>query len=168
MRYLFLTVFSLWTAMLPELEEVRSGFKLAIDNSSSAEALYDQLSGTDKKTPVLYAYRGATRALMAKHSNNPYTKLEYVKEGSEILDQAVIANPNAMEIRYLRYTMESNVPNFLPYRKHVEQDKSRILTELLSHPEELDPWLKTELAAYMLKNAQIDSDIRAKLQALLN
>ncbi|MBI1223152.1 MAG: hypothetical protein GC180_11155 [Bacteroidetes bacterium] len=163
---IFLTACLFWTT--PELGNVRSAFSEAIEKEDKAVALDASLKQITKEVPVIYAYKGAVHCVLAKFRLNPYSQLELVRQGSECLDEAVREAPNNLEIRYLRYSVESNLPAILPYRKHIEQDRGRILYELSVHSKEIEPWLRKELAAYMLKNAQIDSQIRNQLEDLLN
>ena len=110
----------------PELNSVRSSYKKSVYSEKETEILLKSLKNIDENIPVLYAYKGALTALSAKFSANPYTKLERVRLGSEMLDMSVIKEPNNIEIRYLRYSIEVNVPTVLPYRTHIKQDESRM------------------------------------------
>src|SRR5687768_15529971 len=89
---------------IPEIGEVRAKYRKAIYSESETEAALELMKEVSKKEPLLYAYKGALTALLAKHAFNPYTKLEKVKEASAILDEAVSTDPGHIEIRYLRYS----------------------------------------------------------------
>ena len=48
--------------------------------------------------------------------------------------QAVSIDPQNPEVRFLRFSVESNLPAFLGLSKHVDEDKEMLLNAALSHP----------------------------------
>ncbi len=153
----------------PSITEVRKSYTEAIDNEDKAESLYQALNTSQAKADaLLLAYCGATRALMAKHAVNPYSKLKYLKEGSALLNSAVDKNPTQIEVRYLRYSVEKNVPDFLDYRQHLESDKKVIVDAILAGKHGLDKPILKNVVAYMLKNAELDGATKAKLNKLIS
>lgn len=79
------------------------------------------------KLPVFEAYIGIGNLFMAKHSGNPFSKLSYFKSGKNYLETAVSKAPESLEIRFLRYTTQMEMPNFLGYNKNISEDKRFIL-----------------------------------------
>lgn len=149
---------------IPTLSEVRSSYTKSIDDEDEAERLFDRLNTSEAKADaLLLAYCGATRALMAKHSINPYTKLKCLKEGSAMLNSAVEKSPKHIEVRYLRYSVEYNVPDFLDYRQHLAVDKKCIVDGIIAGSHGLTKAVLKDIVAYMLKNAELDAATKAKL-----
>lgn len=151
---------------IPDIDQVRAKYKKAIDSEPETEAGLKLMETVSKKDPLLYAYKGAFTALLAKHASNPYTKLEKVKQASAILDEAVTADKDHAEVRYLRYSMEKNIPSFLPYREHIDQDEDKIVAALTKKTDGLSPELKKEIVAFMLKNAQLEPEEKMLLESL--
>ena len=85
-----------------------------------------------------------------------------------MLDDAVIVASGNIEIRYLRYSIEKNLPSFLPYRKHIAQDETRILNALLEKKDALEPHVRSEVIQYMLKNAQLSPEKKTSLEEMVN
>ena len=81
----------------------------------------------DTKLPIYEAYIGIANLLMAKHSGNPFSKLSYLKKGKKHLEPAVIKEPKNLEIRFLRFTTQNEMPAFLGYNKNITEDKKFIL-----------------------------------------
>jgi len=150
-----------------DIASIRKSFKTAIYSKEEATKLLDELENTTANQPLKYAYKGATYALLAQFQVNPYSKLESVKKGSTILDDAVIAASGDIEIRYLRYSIEKNLPSFLPYRKHLAQDETRILYALIEKKDGLEPDVRNEVIQYMLKNAQLSPENKTRLEELV-
>lgn len=151
---------------IPDIDQVRAKYKKAIDSEEETESALKLMEAVTKKETLLYAYKGAFTALLAKHATNPYTKLEKVKQASTILDEAVTADTEHTEIRYLRYSIEKNIPSFLPYREHIDQDEDKIIAALIKKTDGLSPALRKEIAAFMLKNAQLEPDEKKLLESL--
>jgi len=151
-----------------DLSVIRKAYSEAIYSEKKTEKLLDDLESITVQTPTLYAYKGATHAIYAKFLLNPSSKLEKVKKGTAMLDDAVIADSDNMEIRYLRYSIEKNIPSFLPYRKHIEQDEVRIINALIAGNDALSPEIRSEVIQYMLKNAQLSPENKRDLEKLVN
>lgn len=151
---------------LPDIEAVRASYKKAIDSEAETETALKRMETVSKTSPLLYAYKGAFTALLAKHASNPYTKLDKVRQASAILDEAVMADAAHIEIRYLRYSIEKNVPAFLPYRAHIAQDEEKIVAALSQKTDGLSEAVKKEVAAFMLKNAQLEPQEKKLLESL--
>lgn len=161
MRYLLVALAAL---TLSSIDSVRSSYKKAIDDSDIADELYESLDTVTKNSPLLLAYKGAVSAVRAKHAYSPYSKLSYVKEGYGYLNEAVTADSSNLEIRYLRYSIEFNIPSFLPYRDHLQKDKASIITKLLSKNQSLKLSIQKEIADFMIKNAELDAATKEQLK----
>ncbi len=95
-----------------------------------AEALvgYTEKVGQDA-APLLRAYRGAGLATTANCTNWPMAKLSRFREGKGLLEGAVTDLPGSLEVRFLRYTIQNNIPGFLGY-DNLEEDQEFILDRL--------------------------------------
>ncbi len=114
-----------------DIQHLRNEFNIAITNKENANKLYFQLSALKPaKNTLQYAYLGATEALLAKHAINPFSKLSYVNSAMRKLNMAVELNKNDIEIRYMRFSVESNMPAYLGYNEHIEVDKNILITGL--------------------------------------
>jgi tetratricopeptide (TPR) repeat protein len=123
----------LFASNMSDINYIRKEFNLAIDDAKRANSLYNQLLQLKPASNTLqYAYLGATEAILAKHAFNPFSKLGYVNSALEKLNRAVDLNRNDVEVRYMRYSVESNMPSYLGYSKHVEADKQMIIKTLSS------------------------------------
>lgn len=136
MRLLFIPCFLLYYApsigsIINDIDQVRLAFNLAVEDGKKASILYDQLSQMKPANNTLhYAYLGATEALLAKHSINPFSKLSYVNSALVKLNKAVVLNSTNIEIRYMRFSVEVNMPAYLGYSKHIGEDKLVLLEGL--------------------------------------
>jgi len=116
--------------LLPQLKpaHTRHQLTLALNNSRVTDSLYNSLSTLKTKTPLDIGYLGALEALKAKHAWNPYSKLKYLKLSEKTFGNAVAADPHNIEIRFLRFSVEHNVPAFLGDNKHLYADREEMIS----------------------------------------
>jgi len=160
----FLILFICFGIQFPSLETVRENYANSIESESAAESLYKSLEDADSKTPIFLAYKGAVRAVMAKHAFLPNTKYSCAKEGVKWLNEAVKSNAENTEIRYLRYSIEKNLPTFLGFELHLESDQSFIVKQLLNKSHGLDKKMFNLVRDYMVKKAKLTSETKMQLK----
>jgi hypothetical protein len=76
------------------------------------------------------AYIAACTLMKAKLSFFPITKYRYFKAGTALLDQAILNDINNIEIRYLRFIFQSEIPKFLGYNRNINEDYTMIITNI--------------------------------------
>ncbi len=131
--FILLTNTLLSASNMNDIKQLRQEFNLAIEDSKKASNLYEELLQLKPASNTLqYAYLGATEALLAKHSFNPFSKLSYVNNALAKLNKAVALSDNNIEIRYMRFSVEANMPAYLGYSKHVVDDKNMLIQGLKS------------------------------------
>ena len=54
--------------------------------------------------------------------NNPIEKLIYFNKGKELLEDAINQDPKSVELKFLRYSIQQNLPKFLLYHDNIEKD----------------------------------------------
>lgn len=139
-----------------ELNTVRTTFEKAKDNKEYAEKLKTQTESKEKA--ILKAYHGTAWAFLAKHNSNPYKKLEYVKKGLEFLNSAVLSDAADIEIRFLRFAVEENIPVIVSFTSHIEADKSMLLSNL----KPTHSYYAT-IKGYLLKSTKLSQEEKDKL-----
>ena len=108
-------------------ELLHSVYMQAIESEQVCDSLLKMTADIDlEQKPLLFAYHGAALMLKAKHRINPFKKYAFFTEGKEVLELAIAANPNHIEMRVLRYTLQKEVPKFLEYYKNIEEDRQII------------------------------------------
>ncbi len=125
---LLLVGFSIPAAFSYDINKIRKDYVDAVTNEKTATRLYGELQSIKNPSPLILAYLGASDAIRAKHSWNPVNKLGFLKKGCKTLDQAVSLSPNQLEIRFLRFSLEHYLPDFLGYSKHLEEDRKKLIS----------------------------------------
>ncbi len=130
---LYIVLFSTAMVQAQDLKSLRETYPQAVQDSAIATELGEQLAGVDEGSkPVLLAYKGAVLTLKARFSKKKSDKKEFFKEGVGLIEAAIAAEPENLEIRYLRLGVQENSPRFLGYHKNIEEDKDFILKNYAS------------------------------------
>jgi len=142
---------TLVNAKVPTIKDVRIMLHNATSNEEACNKLISMLVPfNETNNPLLYGYRGGATMLMAKHAFNPFSKLSYFKKGKNILENAIKADRNNVELRFLRYTIQTNVPGFLNYNSDKNLDRA-FISQSLSKLK--DQELHKIISAYLLKHS---------------
>ncbi|MCF8368153.1 MAG: hypothetical protein K9G76_03865 [Bacteroidales bacterium] len=113
-----------------EIEKVRMLYFEKWIGECGAEALTDYLSDITHKNDALFrVYKGAAIATTANCEFLPWKKLKNFNEGRHYLESAVRDEPENLEVRFIRFTIQTNIPAFLGY-DNINEDKTFILKQL--------------------------------------
>lgn len=143
------------------LEFIRSQYPKAKESSELTDQLYHELSGISEEINVLAAYKGAVSALKADFAKGIRNKKEFIKEGTKLLDHAVAAEPENVEIRYLRLTVQENAPKIVGYHGNIDEDKEVIKNRF--HSLESDS-LKAVIRGFIEISSSFDKDEKSEFQ----
>ncbi len=139
-------------ANVPAIKEVRIMLHKATSNEQACTKMIGLLEPFNETNyPLLFGYRGGATMLMAKHAFNPFSKLSYFKKGKLMLESAIKADHTNVELRFLRYTIQTNVPGFLNYKSDKNLDKTFISQSL---PKLKDQELKKIIIEFLLKHSK--------------
>lgn len=151
------------------LQQARDLFFSGWEEDCGAEDLYDLLEDVDVgDDPLLLAYRGAATSTMAGCAFLPTGKLRYFLNGKSEIEQAVDLDPWNAEIRFLRYSVQTNIPHFLDY-DDTEEDKEIIINALKEMNVTENNDLRRHILEYMMETAdRLNDDDREILSKLLD
>ena len=133
-----------------EKAPLSTSFFEASANQAKRAEFHDFLKSVKSKSTVLRAYYGASKALMAEVVSNPYSKLSYFKEGKELIEDAIKSDPNDAELRYVRFMIQQNTPDFLDYNGEMERDFAYLKTSI-QNSEMKTTWM-LEFSQYLKAN----------------
>jgi hypothetical protein len=122
-------ILSLITAFLfffqNDLDALR--YSYAKSNSSAANTaafinVAEKQTGSD---PVTLGYKAAAKIMEAKIAKQ--NRKQLVKTGATNLESIIKANPNNIELRVIRLSVQENIPKIVGYRGSLKDDKAFIL-----------------------------------------
>lgn len=141
----------LWVSFVgnPDLASIRKMYPNVTKSDSNAKEFSEKLSGisnNDDKT--LVAYKAASILLDSKFEKKLNDKIERFKEGAKLLESTIKSEPNNIEIRMIRLSIQENVPGITGYKKNIKEDK-KYLTE---HYADQNGTLKEYLKDFVLQS----------------
>jgi hypothetical protein len=114
--------------------EVRELLTDSGENKEKSTKLYDKIGNYSGDNAVLIAYKAAAYALKAKYATNPFKKLKFIKTSSKFFDEAVQRDDKNLEIRFVRFAVETKTPAKVNLSKHVEEDKNILIQAIRDYP----------------------------------
>lgn len=148
---------------VPVLDKVRNHFP-AINSLEEAEFYLKLLE--NEKSPESKAYYAAMLFMKSKYVKFPLTKYKYFKKGKSFLDQLIQDNKPNVEMRYLRFVFQNEMPNFLNYNSNIQED-FLVITKGIEKSD-----LNREFKHKMLKNMLLVKNVTAnqttQIKLLLN
>lgn len=128
---LLLLMFPLFfTSSAVTIHDARKAYDEAIDKEESGKQFLSLVAKENITDPLLLGYVGAVKMIMAKHYFNPWTKLHSYNEGKDLLETSIKVLSGNAELRFIRFSIQSNSPKFLNYYMHLEEDKRFLLDHL--------------------------------------
>jgi hypothetical protein len=132
-----------------KINEVRKLYYQAAVNEDAAVRLKKMLTEVnDNSDAIFVCYKGASQMLDAKYAFNPITKLNRFKKGKTMMEKAINKDPNHLEMRFIRFSIQTNLPSFLGYNNWIESDKKLLL---LQTSKTKDEDLKLKISNYLVK-----------------
>ncbi|OWP63008.1 hypothetical protein CDA63_11555 [Hymenobacter amundsenii] len=139
LKYLFLTLFLTFSTLVSTeanpyaVPHLRRQYQQAATNKEAGEKFHKFMAAYTQQNAVVLAYKAAAEAIRARDASM-FNKLTYVQQASKQFEQAVKLDADNPEIRFLRLSVESNLPSFLGLSQHVDEDRQFLLDTLLNHP----------------------------------
>lgn len=153
MTFLFIILLNTFIAN-PSISEVRKLYAVASTDETSFNKLKNLLEKETKRTAILDGYYGSTLMIEANYLVNPFSKLSAFNNGKTILEKAIKTDPNNVELRYLRFTIQSEAPSILNYNANLKEDKKIMLEKYKSLT---DITLKKNISSYLLNSKDLTS-----------
>ena len=127
---LIFLVFAVNQATL-SVREVREQYFRSADSGPQAakfEQMLEQVKESD--SPSLVAYKGAAEMLKAKTLLSPVNKMSCFTKGKKLIEGAVARDTLNVEARFIRYSIQVNLPGFLDYKRDIKADRALVETSL--------------------------------------
>lgn len=145
---------------LPSINEIRGLYEKSLKSEEDCQKLIDILKSY-KGNPLYLGYSGCATMMMAKHVFRPFSKLSYFKEGKIMLEEAIKTDYKNFELRFLRFTAQTNMPSFLGYNDSIEPDKRFMLD---SFSQIKDANLKEYVIPALQKSKELTQSEKEKLR----
>lgn len=118
-----------------DIKELRRLLNEGKESEKPANELFNKVGKYSGEDALLLGYKASAYALRAKYSGNPLKKLKSIKTASRIFNSSVAKDGKSLEIRFMRYAVETQTPKSLHLSKHVTEDKTMLLEALQHYPQ---------------------------------
>ena len=164
---LSLSHFSLMSATTPlDPATLRRHYEAAAADKTAGEKFYQLLADYQASDALVLAYKAAAEAIRARDASM-FNKLTYVQQAARTFEQAVALDSENPEIRFLRFSVESNLPAFLGLSKHVDEDRTLLLKSALTYPKSaLDADAFRTVRSFLVDRGHVNEDEARQLSKL--
>lgn len=104
------------------LDVVRANYSNLVSEKELCEKMIADLMETKNNSATHLAYLGGLQTIWANHVFNPIGKLNTFKEGKKNIEQAIKKEPDNVELRFIRLSVQKNAPAFLGYNSNINAD----------------------------------------------
>lgn len=133
----------------PDLTSIRKMYADVAKSESNAKEFSEKLSAVSSNDDkILVAYKAASILLDSKFEKRLRDKMDRFKEGAKLLEATIKNDPNNIEMRMIRLSIQENVPGITGYKKNIKEDK-KYLTD---HYGEQNATLKEYLKDFVLQS----------------
>ena len=138
MKYILVLLFFVnLTNAQSDVKEVRKIFLLSSDSQLKCSQLNKMTSEKVNESPIYHSYNIVSKIIESKYLINPLKKVKVFKENTKRLDSLLVIYPKILEIRFLRYSIQSNAPKILGYTNFVSEDYEFIMKNISYADEDL-------------------------------
>ncbi len=113
------------------IEDIRDAYKTCNESKEKTEQFYELTQkGLQNKGAIYQAYHGAALALKASFSWNPFSKISYFNKATRMIDEAILSEPDNIELRMIRLSIQTNSPKITGYYNNLEEDKDYVFDNI--------------------------------------
>lgn len=112
------------------IEQLRKAFHSSVLHPDQLSTFLSALEEIQTPSPIEQAYLGAAEALKARASWNPIMKISHLSKFRDLINEALQEDASNLEIRFLRYSIEFNIPKLLRSEESMHEDKNIILSNI--------------------------------------
>jgi hypothetical protein len=115
-------MFFLASSNASDLDVVRANYNKVASDKKLCKVMISELEKTKDNSATHLAYLGASQTIWANHVFSPISKLNTFKLGKENIEKAIETEPDNVELRFIRLSIQKNAPGFLGYKSNLKED----------------------------------------------
>ncbi|ASW75620.1 hypothetical protein IQ37_13480 [Chryseobacterium piperi] len=110
-----------------DLEALRNSYAKANQSNANTQAFITIAEKQSASDPVTVGYKAAAQIMEAKVTTEKGKRKTFVKTGATSLENVIKNNPNTIELRVIRLSVQENIPKIVGYHSSLKDDKTFIL-----------------------------------------
>jgi len=111
-----------------DLDALRNAYSKANLSNEGAKNFIEFAEKSSSSDPLTKGYKAAAEILEAKVTTEKNKRKSFVKSGATDLEAVIKSNPNNVELRVIRMSVQENIPKIVGYSKNLKVDKTYILS----------------------------------------
>jgi hypothetical protein len=125
---------------------------------------YNALNNAEESNAVVIAYKGVAIAMYAEVVKEVSTKFDYFNRGKALIEKAIQKDFYNPEIRFLRYSVQAEVPWVVGYSSNLEEDAQIILNALKQNKVDRSSPFWKKAILFMIKSDELSSELENELK----
>lgn len=98
----------------------------ANEDAANCKEFLEVMTENKNESSTAMGYYALATMLQAKLYGNPFTKLSYFNKGKKILEASIQDHSENVELRFLRFAVQTEVPGILLYFDKIDEDKTML------------------------------------------
>ncbi len=122
------------------LDLIRANYDKMFLDRELCEKMIDELDREKNNSATYLGYLGGLQTIWANHVFSPISKWNTFKKGKGNIEQAIKIEPDNVELRFIRLSIQKNIPSFLGYKSNIDEDiefikknRNQICIEILNN-----------------------------------
>lgn len=125
-----------------DLEALRNAYSKANSSNEGAKNFIELADKKNSSDPITSAYKAAAQILEAKITTDKNKRKSFVKTGATSLESVIKNNPNNIELRVIRMSVQENIPKIVGYSKNLQDDKAFIISNYSTQNKALKTYIR--------------------------
>ena len=131
-----------------DLDALRNAYSKANTSNEGAKNFIELADKSSSSDPLIKGYKAAAKILEAKVTTEKNKRKSFVKSGATELETVIKSNPNNVEMRLIRMSIQENIPKIVGYSKNLKEDKAFIISNYAKQ----NPALKTHIKKFAMQS----------------
>lgn len=122
------------------LNQIRKNYDRFVSDKELCRKTVSELEKTKTSSATFVGYLGALQTIQANHVVSPISKLKTFNKGKKNIELAIKKEPDNIELRLIRLSVQKNAPAFLGYQSSIQEDlafirknKSQVKSDVLKN-----------------------------------
>lgn len=158
LRQLLASILLLCTLQMSSQVSVLRDYYFKAGAKEGISAFYNYTKNITPANAVELAYKGVAEAMYAEVVKGVGDKFAYFDRGKALIEQAIAQDVYNPEIRFLRFSVQAEVPMIVGYRDKIAEDGWKVIGALktnMMNPKD-DFWKKA--IRFMLDSGELDNN----------
>lgn len=125
-----------------DIEELRNSYAKANQSVTNTQNFIDLAEKQSSSDAVISGYKAAAKIMEAKITTEKSKRKSFIKSGAANLESIIKSNPNNVELRLVRLSVQENLPKIVGYHSSLKDDKTFLLSNFSKQNSALKNYIK--------------------------